>query len=122
MNPMHIFHLAQLAQFKDQSPGVQVIARSGHARYVLFSFRAGQSLQEHTTSSQIAIQMVVGQVTFTARGETHPLVPGQLVLLEANVPHTLQAETDAVMLLALTPDPQRHSLAEELFDTIEPLV
>ena len=83
---MHIFPLNQLAQFNDKSPGVQVIARSGPARHVLFSFQAGQSLPEHTTSSQIAVQVVSGQLTFTLHGETRELEPGQLLLLEAGVP------------------------------------
>ncbi len=119
---MHIFPLNQLAQFNDKSPGVQIIARSGPARHVLFSFQAGQSLPEHTTSSQITVQVVSGQLTFTVRGETRELAPGQLLLLEAGVPHTIRAETDTIMLLTMTPDPQHHSLAGELFDKIEPVV
>ena len=56
---MHIFDLNQFTQFDNTKPNVQIIARSGHARQILFSFRAGQGLREHTTSSQIAVQVVV---------------------------------------------------------------
>ncbi len=119
---MYLFDLNQLAEFKENAPGVRVIAQSGHARHVLFTFRAGQGLREHSTSSQIAVQLLSGQLTFTARGESRDLKPGQLLLLEASVPHTLHAQTDATLLLTLTPDPQRHSLATELFDKIQPLV
>lgn len=119
---MYLFDLAQLAEFKENTPGVRVIAQSGHARYVLFTFRAGQGLREHSTSSQISVQLLSGQLTFTAQGKSRDLQPGQLLLLEANVPHTLHAQTDAILLLSLTPDPQHHSLATELFDKIQPLV
>ncbi len=119
---MHTFDLMQVAQFDDAKPNVQLIAQSGHARQILFSFRAGQGLREHTTSSQIAVQVVSGTLTFTARGERRRVTPGQLVLLEAAVPHSVLAESDSVMLLTLTPNPQHHSLAAELFDRIEAMV
>lgn len=119
---MYLFDLHQLAEFKEKAPAVRVIAQSGHARYVLFAFRAGQGLREHSTSSQISVQLLSGQLTFSANGEARALQPGQLLLLEAEVPHTLHAQTDAVLLLTMTPDPQRHSLATELFDKIQPLV
>jgi quercetin dioxygenase-like cupin family protein len=119
---MHTFDLMQVAQFDDAKPNVQLIAQSGHARQILFSFRAGQGLREHTTSSQIAVQVIVGTLTFTARGESRRVTPGQLVLLEAAVPHSVLAESDSVMLLTLTPNPQHHSLAAELFDRIEAMV
>lgn len=119
---MHIFNLHKLAQFDDNKPIIKMIARSGHARQILFSFRAGQGLREHKTSSQIAVQIVSGQLKFDAEGESQMLTPGGLVMLEGDVPHSVHAESDTVMLLTLTPDPQHHSLAAELFGKIEPMV
>jgi quercetin dioxygenase-like cupin family protein len=119
---MHIFDLNRFAQFNNTKLNVQIIARSGHARQVLFSFRAGQGLRDHTTSSQIAVQVISGQLIFTENGESQTLTPGQLLLLEANILHSLQAESDTVMLLTMTPDPQHHSLAAELFDHIEAMI
>ena len=119
---MHVFNLHELAQFNDNNPSVQLIARSGHARQVLFSFRAGQGLREHTTSSQIAVQVISGELLFEANDERCLLAPGQLLLLEAEIPHSVHAKSDVVMLLTMTPDPQHHSLAAELFGKIEPMV
>jgi len=119
---VYVFDLHQLAQFDDNNPRVQLISRSGHARQVLFSFSAGQNLREHKTSSQIAVQVVSGQLIFTAEGESRQVTPGQLILLEADVPHSVLAESDAVILVTMTPDPQHHSLAAELFDKIQPIV
>lgn len=119
---MYVLNLQKLARFDDNRPNVQIVARSGHARQVLFSFRTGQGLREHTTSSQIAVQVVSGRLTFEADGERKTLMAGQLVLLEANVPHSVLAEVDTIMLLTMTPDPRHHSLAAELFDIIEPMV
>ncbi len=119
---MYTFDLQQLATFKENAPSVQIIAQSGHARYVLFSLRAGQGLREHRTSSQISVQILSGQLDFTAQDKTETLNPGQLLLLEADIPHALTAQTDAVMLLIMTPDPQSHTLEKELFDKIRPFI
>lgn len=119
---MYAFDLAQLSQFDDSKPNVKMIARSGHARQILFSFRAGQGLREHTASSQIAVQVISGELVFETADESRTITPGQLVLLEADVPHSVHAESDTVMLLTMTPDPQHHSLAAELFGKIEPMV
>ncbi len=107
---MHTFNLHELAQFDDNKPGIQLIARAGHARQILCAFRAGQGLREHTTSSQLAVQIISGQLQFDAAGESQMLMPGQLVLLEGDGPHSVYAESDTVMLLTPTPDPQHHSL------------
>ena len=119
---MYIFNLLELSHFNDSKTNIQLLARSGHVRQVLFSFRAGQGLSEHTTSSQIAVQIVSGELTFQVEGKRQTLTPGQLVMLEAEVAHSVYAESDTVMLLTMTPDPQRHSLAAELFGKIEPMV
>ncbi len=119
---MFVFNLQQLAEFREKSPVVQVLARSGHARTILFSFKAGQELKEHTTSSQISVQAISGQLLFSTQEQESELLPGQIVLLEADVPHSVYAQTDCVMLLIMTPDPHHHSLEAELFDKIKPMV
>jgi quercetin dioxygenase-like cupin family protein len=119
---MFVFDLEQLAKFREKAPAVQVLARSGHVRYILFSFKAGQELKEHTTSSQIAVQAVSGRLRFATQEKESELLPGQIILLEAEVPHSVYAETDCVMLLTMTPDPHHHSLEAELFDKIKPMV
>lgn len=118
---MYLFDLNQLAEFKEKGLGVQMVAQSAHARHVLFSFKAGQGLREHQTTSQITVQVISGEVTFSAEDNTRQLTAGQMVLLEGDIPHAVEATSDAVMLLIMTPDPQAHSLSEELFKGIKPI-
>lgn len=117
-----VFDLEQLSNFHDEHLNVQILSDIGSARLVLFSFRAGQQLKEHTTSSQIIVQALSGEMTFTAQGSSVPLRPGTLIQLEAQIPHSVVAQSDAVMLLTLTPSPAQHSLAQELFKGRTPLV
>ena len=117
-----VFDLRRLAHFQEERPDVQVLSDIGAARLVLFTFKAGQQLQEHRTSSQILVQALRGRVIFTAAGSSVKLQAGMVLQLEANVPHTVEAQTDAVMLVTMTPSPASHSLEREVFANLTPLV
>jgi quercetin dioxygenase-like cupin family protein len=119
---MILFDLRQLTRFRDEGPSVQILSDSGVARVVLFAFKAGQSLKEHRTSSPILVQALRGRVTFSANGTQARLQAGTILQLEANVPHSVLAQTDAVVLVTMTPSPTYHSLEREVFQGITPLV
>jgi|SRR5579884_4016100 len=112
---VQVFDVTGLAQFRDEGPFVQVLADTGYARVVLFGFKAGQQLKEHHTSSPILVQVVRGKVVFTAAGKRVEMRGGMLVTVDAQVRHSLVVETDAVVLVTMTPSPSFHSLQKELF-------
>ncbi len=105
-----VFDLRKLTQFHEDKPYVQVLSDIGDARLVLFTFKAGQQLKEHRTTSQILVQVLRGRVTFSTAGNSVKLQAGMVLQLEENVPHSVLAQTDAVMLVTMTPSPSFHSL------------
>ncbi len=105
-----VFDLRKLTQFSEDKPYVQVLSDTGDARLVLFAFKAGQQLKEHRTTSQILVQVLRGRATFATAGNSVKLQAGMVVQLEENVPHSVIAQTDAVMLVTMTPSPSFHSL------------
>ncbi len=116
------FDLRRLTRWSEERPHIQILSDIGTARLVLFAFKAGQQLQEHRTSSQILVQALRGRVTVTAAGSSVKLQAGIVLQVEANVPHTVVSQTDAVMLLTLLPSPTSHSLEREVFQGLTPLV
>jgi quercetin dioxygenase-like cupin family protein len=100
-----VFDLRALTHFQDERPYVQVLSESSAARVLLFAFQAGQQLKEHRTSSQILVQALRGRITFTSEGSSVDLHAGMLLQLEADIPHSVVARTNAVMLLTMTPNP-----------------
>lgn len=105
-----VFDLRKLTQFHEDKPYVQVLSDIGDARLVLFTFKAGQQLKEHHTTSQILVQVLRGRATFSTAGNSVKLQAGMVLQLEENVPHSVLAQTDAVMLVTMTPSPSFHSL------------
>lgn len=116
------FDLRALARFNPDGPGVTVLADTGAARSVLFAFRTGQQLKEHRASSQILVQVLRGRIAFTAQGRDIECRAGTLLHVESDVPHSITAHTNAVVLVVMTPSPAHHSLQRDIFDRVQPLV
>ena len=117
-----VFDVRKLAHFREEGPSVQVLSDIGAARLVLFAFKAGQQLKEHTTSSQILVQVLRGRITFTAAGNSIRLHAGMVLQVEAQVPHHVVALSQAVLLVTMVPSPAYHSLEQEVFLPLTPLV
>ncbi len=116
------FDLRALTRFQDSGPYVRVLSDIGTARVVLFAFEAGQQLKEHSTSSQILVQVLRGRITFVAGDASVDAGAGTLLQLEANVRHSILAKTRAVVVVTITPSPTYHSLDAEMFSKQRPLV
>lgn len=67
----------------------------------LFAFDAGQSLSEHTAPFDAFAQVLEGQLEIRIDGEAHVLSAGEMILMPANLPHALVAQTPAKMLLTM---------------------
>jgi quercetin dioxygenase-like cupin family protein len=68
---------------------------------ILFGFAAGQELSEHTASKPAVLHFVKGQARLTLGEEAMSAQPGSWVHMQPNLPHSVFAETDLVMLLLL---------------------
>lgn len=117
-----LFDLHTLAHFREKGLSTQILSDSGTARVVLFAFKAGQQLKEHQTTSQILVQVVRGDITFTTPSSSMKMQAGMLLQLEASIPHSIVAQTDAVVLVTMLPSPTYHSLEQEVFQELTPLV
>lgn len=67
----------------------------------LFSFDAGHGLSEHSAPFDALVQVLDGEVDITIGGKPVRARAGQIVLMPANVPHSLRAVTRFKMLLTM---------------------
>lgn len=101
---MQVFTL----DFKDSF--VQPIMDNKVSKVVQFSFPKGKVLEKHKTSSRILVQVISGEVKFKTAEKEVLLQAGQILSLEANVEHAVEALEESVMLLTLTPSPAAHTI------------
>jgi len=67
----------------------------------LFSFDVGQGLSEHTAPYDATVQILDGKAAITIAGKTQEVKTGELIIMPANVPHSLKANERFKMLLIM---------------------
>jgi len=116
-----VFDLKALTQFDDAGPKATILAEMGAAQVVLLAMRSGQAVNDIQTPSQIIVQCLRGRSTLRIGDGVQALRAGLVALVEADTHHTFVASTDCVLLLTLTPSPERHP-AHGLLANVAPLV
>lgn len=67
----------------------------------LFAFDTGQGLSEHTAPFDAVVQIVDGTAAITIDGTVHQVQAGEMIIMPANLPHSLKAEVPFKMLLVM---------------------
>ncbi len=67
----------------------------------LFAFDKGQKLSEHTAPYDAVVQVLDGSAQLTIGGEDVRVLAGEIIIMPANIPHTVAAEEKFKMLLTM---------------------
>jgi quercetin dioxygenase-like cupin family protein len=78
-----------------------VLAKTSGGNITLFAFDAGQGLTEHTSPFDALVMVLDGALTLTIGGAPVRATPGTIVRMPADVPHALDAQQPARMLLIM---------------------
>lgn len=93
-----------LAGLAEYAPGAVVsreIMKSPAGTVTVFAFDAGQGLSEHTAPFDALVQVLDGEAEIRIGGRPLTVKAGELVVMPANVPHALQAESRFKMMLVM---------------------
>lgn len=72
-------------------------------RVLLVALRAGTKLSSHRADGPITVHVLEGRIAFSAESQTVTLADGQMLSLQAGLPHAVDAPEDAVFLLTVAP-------------------
>ena len=70
-------------------------------KVVLFGFDTGQELSEHTASKRALLYFVRGEAQLTLGSVEKTAQAGTYVEMEPNLPHSVKADSEVVMLLLM---------------------
>ena len=73
-------------------------------RVLLVRMKADSTWQEHTAPGKIIVQTVAGHIRMGAFGQILDMPAGNLVVLDARIPHDVVAIQDSVFLLIVDRD------------------
>jgi quercetin dioxygenase-like cupin family protein len=101
-NPLFIERLEDLIKaFPPDSILSRTIYQDDTIKTILFGFQPGQELSQHTASVPAILQFVKGEAKVILGEENQTAQVGTWIRIPANLPHSIHAETETLMLLTL---------------------
>lgn len=93
-----------LADLVSHAPGSIVsraLCQKPTGNLTLFAFDEGQGLSEHTAPFDAFVQILEGRADLVIGGQTVQAEAGEIVVMPAGIPHSLQAPIPFKMLLTM---------------------
>jgi quercetin dioxygenase-like cupin family protein len=98
---MKIVSFYNNVEYQEHKPAVSLLLDNAFSKELRIALRNGQLMKEHKAPYPIMVQVLTGGIEFGVTGEKYQLQAGDLIALEANVPHDLLATADAIVRLTL---------------------
>ena len=95
------FDLTESVTYAIGSVVSKTLLKKDTGNLTLFSFAQGQGLSEHTSPYDAVVYILDGEARITIGGEVQTVHTGQMLIMPADVPHALQADTQFKMLLIM---------------------
>jgi quercetin dioxygenase-like cupin family protein len=93
-----VFAPAEEISYAANSIVSQQITKNKAGNITLFAFAEGQQLSEHSAPFDAVIQVIEGTAEIHISGQPHTVGIGEMIILPANIPHAVYANTAFKML------------------------
>ncbi|MBQ0786286.1 MAG: cupin domain-containing protein [Oceanihabitans sp.] len=83
-------------------PTVTVLLKTANSKEVRIVMKKGQFMKEHQAPFPIIIEMFEGEIDFGINGNKQILKKGDMIALEANIPHDLTCISNCIIRLSIS--------------------
>lgn len=101
LEPATALKLTDLVSYAEGSVVSRAIVQEKAASLTLFAFDAGQALSEHTTAYDAYLEVLDGQADLVVGGKAIVAHTGEVVVMPAGAPHSVNASQRFKMLLTM---------------------
>jgi quercetin dioxygenase-like cupin family protein len=88
-------------QYQSNAIVSKTILKNDGGNITLFAFDAQQALSEHTAPFDAAFTCVDGKFRITIGADEHQVIKNELIILPANIPHSVTAMEQSKCLLVM---------------------
>lgn len=88
--------------FNDTKPIITVLLTTTTSKEIRIVMKKNQSIKEHQAPYPITVEVFEGEIIFGVQGKKHQLQKGDIIALEANIPHDLYSQKDTIIRLTLS--------------------
>ena len=93
--------LKEMVDYQESSIVSKEIIKGETGTVTLFAFDKGQGLSEHTAPFDALVNVIDGEANVTISGENFTVKQGEMIIMPANKPHSVNAVKQFKMLLVL---------------------
>ena len=93
--------LADLVNYQKESVVSKTLIEKKAGTVTLFAFDEGEGLSEHTAPFDALVYIPDGHAEITIGGKAQTVMAGKMLIMPANVPHSLHATVQFKMLLIM---------------------
>lgn len=94
--------LTQNITYNENKAVISVLFETETTKEIRVVMKKDQVMKEHKTSFPITVEIFDGAIDFGVEGTVYQLIKGDLVSLEAHVPHDLVAVENSIVRLTLS--------------------
>jgi len=93
--------LQELIDYQEDSVVSKTIIDKKAGTITIFAFDQGQGLSKHQAPFDATVYVVEGQALITINDKEHNVAAGQIIIMPANMPHSVKAKEQFKMLLIM---------------------
>ena len=96
-----VHNLAELVEYEEGRVVSRTFAQNSSLSLTLFAFDKGEGVSTHTTPGDAMLQVLDGEAAVDINGQEMTVCAGQVVVMPANVPHSVTGVKRFKMLLTV---------------------